>query len=226
MWYRTGTVNIANGATAVTGITTGWLNQVKAGDAITFDGGGKWYEIAATPSTNTALTLVTPFAEATISGGVYAIDRRGPLWSPSLEIASQVAALLDRLSGVGTYLSSTVLVASHVALVSLVPKTVMSLALPAGEWDVDLAMYFDGSATGSLAASGVHTSTDAFDYTGVGRFTMSFLSGSGIAVGPVVRCGPARFVVAVPTTIYGVAMAQFSSGTAFGYGTLRARRWA
>lgn len=95
-WYRTGTIAVANGGTTVTGTGTGWINQVVAGDRITFDGGGKWYEIASTPSSNTALTLATNFTETTVSGGAYAIDRSSAGWNLASKLAVQAAEVLDR----------------------------------------------------------------------------------------------------------------------------------
>lgn len=95
IWYRTGTVSVANGATAVTGTTTGFTSQAKAGDGITFDGGGKWYEIASVTS-NTALVLATAFAETSVTDGAYAIDRRSPKWTLASDLALQVADLLDQ----------------------------------------------------------------------------------------------------------------------------------
>ena len=94
-WYRQGTVSVDNASTDVTGSLTGWTSQAKAGDRITFDGGGKWYEIAAVNS-NTSITLATAFAEATITGGDYAIDRSGPKWSLTAELAEAVAELLAK----------------------------------------------------------------------------------------------------------------------------------
>lgn len=73
IWERSGTVSVANGATAVTGVSTLFSVYGRPGDMITFDGGGKWYEVAAVNS-NTSLTLGSPFAETTISGGAYAIN--------------------------------------------------------------------------------------------------------------------------------------------------------
>jgi len=75
VWERGGTASVENGATAVTGTLTIWNSRALPGDGITFDGGGKWYEIASVAG-NTALTLATAFAEETISGGAYAIDRK------------------------------------------------------------------------------------------------------------------------------------------------------
>lgn len=92
-WYRTGTASVSNGSAAVTGTTTAWANQVLAGDAISFDAGGKWYEIASVTD-NTHLTLATNFAETTVSGGSYAIQRTSPQWSLASDLATRIGALL------------------------------------------------------------------------------------------------------------------------------------
>lgn len=92
-WYRTGTASIANGATAVTGVLTAWAANAKAEDAISFDGGDKWYEIAAVNS-NTSITLASAFGETTVSGGAYVIERRGRRWSLTSELNATLTALL------------------------------------------------------------------------------------------------------------------------------------
>jgi len=98
IWYRQGAASVENGATSVTGTLTGWLNQVKPGDGITFDDGCSWYEIAAEPVSNTALVLATPYAGETVSGAAYAIDRRSPQWSLASDLAVKVAALLGKIT--------------------------------------------------------------------------------------------------------------------------------
>lgn len=93
-WYRF-TGSVANGATAVTGVTTAFLSQVKAEDAISFDGGGKWYEVASVTD-NTHLVLATAFAETTVSGGAVVVNRGGRRWSLTSDVAASVAELLAR----------------------------------------------------------------------------------------------------------------------------------
>ena len=91
-WYRF-TGSITNGARAVTGTLTAFTAQVKAEDRISFDGGGKWYEVASVGS-NTALTLATDFLETTVAGGACVVDRSGRGWSVVSDLAARVAALL------------------------------------------------------------------------------------------------------------------------------------
>ncbi len=93
-WYRF-TGSVANGATAVTGVTTAFLSQVKAEDAISFDGGGKWYEVASVTD-NTHLVLATAFAETTVSGGAVVVNRGGRRWSLTSDVAATLADILAK----------------------------------------------------------------------------------------------------------------------------------
>jgi hypothetical protein len=93
-WYRAGTISVVNGATVATGLLTAWLANARPGDEISFDGGGKWYEVASVED-NTSLTLGSAFGETTVSGGAYAIGRSGPAWSQVADVAVQFAALID-----------------------------------------------------------------------------------------------------------------------------------
>lgn len=99
-WYRQGTVSVANGATAVAGTLTGWVNQVLPEDAISFDAGATWYEVAAVAS-NTALTLATAYTGSTITNGAYAVQRLGRGHGQVTNLSAQVAALLAQYPALG-----------------------------------------------------------------------------------------------------------------------------
>ena len=91
IWYRVGTVSVANGATAVTGSGTGWTNQVKEGDRIRFATGDRWYEVGATPTSNTALTLATALIDVAV---IRPLSRFSPFTVEVFWIAAAVADLL------------------------------------------------------------------------------------------------------------------------------------
>lgn len=96
IWYRTGTASVANGSPTVTGVGTTWLVFARQGDMMTFDNGGKWYEILSVNSNN-SITLASNFAEATIPapGVSYAINPssyRHQIPSDILEQLRQVLA--------------------------------------------------------------------------------------------------------------------------------------
>lgn len=93
IWDRSGTASIANGATAVTGSGTTWLVYARIGDRISFNGGAKWYEVAAVNS-NTSITLGSPFGETTIAAGAYAIDPSSYRHQVQSDILEQMRLLL------------------------------------------------------------------------------------------------------------------------------------
>lgn len=95
-WYRQGTVAVTNGSTAVTGTTTAFVTNVRAGDGFTADGGSTWYEIASVTD-NTHLVLVSTFAGSTASGLSYAIDRRSLAWQVGSEVSARLLALMQML---------------------------------------------------------------------------------------------------------------------------------
>ena len=96
-FYRVGTASISNNATAVIGTLTGWTNQVKPGDAITFDGGDSWHEIAAVGQDNVSLTLSQPYPKPSVTGGAYAIIRLSRQWGLASDLSASVADLLDEI---------------------------------------------------------------------------------------------------------------------------------
>ena len=95
-WYRQGTVDVTNASDTVTGNSTSWTNQVKAGDAFSVDDGVTWYEVESVDS-NTQITLATNFDGSTASSASYAIIRLSPAWSLASDLATRLGDLLDSI---------------------------------------------------------------------------------------------------------------------------------
>lgn len=93
-WYRSGTIAVTNGSTAVTGSSTAWLANVKQGDMIVF-ANGTFGEVAADPLNNTQIVLQTAYAGTTGAGQSYAIARFSDGWRPTAELALRVASFLS-----------------------------------------------------------------------------------------------------------------------------------
>jgi len=75
-WYRTGTVNVTNGAKAIVGVGTTWktaLIAIAVGDIFTLDM-KTWYEAIAV-DTDTGITLDRNYEGGTVNGASYAIIR-------------------------------------------------------------------------------------------------------------------------------------------------------
>lgn len=100
-WYRTGTVAVTSGSTAVIGTGTLWSLNAKPGDAFTIDG-TKIYEIASLDATtpNTKLYLTNTYSGATVaSGQTYAIMNLSTVSISTATLANQVSALLNSWQG-------------------------------------------------------------------------------------------------------------------------------
>jgi hypothetical protein len=90
MFYRTGTISLTNGSTAVTGAGTDFINGAAIGECIQAPD-GKLYEILSIQSA-TALTLGQVYLGATASGQTYSIV---PTQSYIRDLASQAATLVN-----------------------------------------------------------------------------------------------------------------------------------
>lgn len=90
-WYRVGSLSVANGATAVVGDGTQWLNHVFAGSALLL--AGQVVEIESVTD-NTHLTLTEPWSGASQSDASYAVMvSLGDL--TNAQLANRLAALFD-----------------------------------------------------------------------------------------------------------------------------------
>ena len=100
-WYKTGTVGVTSGSTAVMGTGTLWSLNAKPGDAFTIDG-TKIYEIASLDVTtpNTKLYLTNAYSGATVvSGQAYSIVNLSTVSISTATLANQVSALLNSWQG-------------------------------------------------------------------------------------------------------------------------------
>ena len=92
-WYRTGTITVTNGSTAVTGSSTDFIAGAAVGEGVMAPD-GKVYEITAIVSA-TALTLGSAYLGSTASGQAYAIV---PTQSYIRDLAAQAASLVNTYS--------------------------------------------------------------------------------------------------------------------------------
>lgn len=108
---------------------------------------------------------------------------------------------------------------SDIALSNGVAANVVTLALPAGDWDVSGNVIFNPGAAVSYAAVSVNNISAGF-----GRFATR-IPGSGVATQLRIGAGgPLRMNVGSPITMYLVAQAGFSSGSVAAGGVIWARR--
>lgn len=132
----------------------------------------------------------------------------------------------DAASGiVGEIITSVLASGSAVSLTTATAKTVTSISLTAGDWDVTGMVDFHPGATttGSYFQAGISTTTNALgsqdQYTSA---PMALAAGLGVDVG--LNCPVVRQSLSGTTTIYLTCVAGFALSTLTAYGTIRARR--
>ena len=198
-WYRVGTASIANGATAVTGISTAWINNTMEGDSITFDNGASWHEIGADPTTNTAVALRLAYPGTTVVAGAYAIRRDSPRWSFPEEVTSRLSDALSAathiLQGSGAP-SNSLGVDGDMYFTTVAPITVYG-PKAAGVWPAGTVIQAPGYAGTSTTSNTI----------GLGSKTWTTQAGLGYVVG-----GRARMINSTANWMEGQITA-YNSGT-------------
>jgi len=129
---------------------------------------------------------------------------------------------------VGEYVESVIATGSAVVLTTGTAKTITSISLTAGDWDVDCVVQYTTATTTSVTGTGASLSlaTNTLDTT-IGRFVNAqfpaFVPGaSSAAYGVAVP--PLRFSLASTTSIFMVGFANFTVAAFNGFGIIRARR--
>jgi hypothetical protein len=127
---------------------------------------------------------------------------------------------------VGEFVSSNVPNSSAVPLTTLVAANVTSISLTAGDWDVDgtVVLSIAGNSI-AIAQAGVNSvSATQPDINMNANGTAVIYPGVVVGQQMAIPTGMRRFSIATTTTIYLIATAVFSGGTATACGFIRARR--
>lgn len=229
----TGTLPVANGGT---GNTTGLAATATAlATARTFQ-----TNLASTASASFNGTAnVTPGVTGTLplsnggTGGTTAATARTALGAAASGSNSDITALTSLTGGItgltagtaaATGIVGEVLSATSGAPVSLTTATavnIVSLNLPAGEWDVAGSMRYDISNNSTSRQFSISNVSGAQASSWIDVYLVQSTAGSGVTVAqPPTR----RFSLTSATTIYMVAQATFTGGTVTGQAYLRATR--
>jgi hypothetical protein len=126
----------------------------------------------------------------------------------------------------GEYIESTLAVGSAVSLTSGVTSNVTSISLTAGDWDVSGIVLMDSGATTNVTrvSGGINSTSATIDVT---KGYYNHLQAGYVPGGGQFRAMPlntSRFSLASTTTIYLLALANFTVSTCTAYGTIIARR--
>lgn len=127
---------------------------------------------------------------------------------------------------IGEFISSSVVLASAVALTTATPANVTSVSLTAGDWDCAASLVRNLAATTSITMlkSSISTVTAADGNLATGTMDQ-YATAAQVPVQNVSRAvGPTRLSLAATTTVFLVADDTFTVSTNAGYGILRCRR--
>jgi len=129
---------------------------------------------------------------------------------------------------IGEYVESILLVGSAVSQTTSTPKTVTSISLTAGDWEVSGVVNWNIAASTSITqfVQSLSTTTNALDLTDgryTGQISGAFVPGA-ISAGVATSIPPCRFSLSTTTTIYLVSQPAFTAAALSAYGIIRARR--
>jgi hypothetical protein len=126
---------------------------------------------------------------------------------------------------VGEFVEGDLSFANRLTLTTTVAKTIKSIPLTAGDWDVEGMVFFNGGGTTTtqLLASSINTTTDVQGAAnGISEFCGLVTPFAYDVVTVLTR--RTRLSLSVAGTAYLVARADFSVSTCSGYGYISARR--
>jgi len=128
---------------------------------------------------------------------------------------------------IGEYVESVVGSGSAVSLVTGTSKTVTSISLTAGDWDVTGTVYylFPASTSYQSILSSISGTTNTSDLTPgkfISFFTAATVPGAGVVIGfPIQKY---RLSLGSTTSVFLIGQASFTASTLSAYGMVRARR--
>ena len=128
---------------------------------------------------------------------------------------------------IGEFIESNIAIGSAVALSTGAAKTITSISLTAGDWDVFGQVSFipAGTTTMTVLAGAIHTTTDALPTSpAAGAYTALQLPFTTGQTQSIPAGAGRRISVAGTTTVYLIAYAAFAVSTMTGYGYIGARR--
>lgn len=182
--------------------------------------------VATFLATPTSANLKSAVTDETGSGGAL-VFATGPTISQPL-IVGTTTNDAAAAGNVGEYISSVIASGSAVSLTTGTAKTVTSISLTAGDWDVSIMGQFAGGATTTLAyiLASISTTDNALNTTADRHCT--FYYGNAVVFGGVssvtAPVSQVRISIASTTTYYLTVQAGFGVSTCTAFGAIVARR--
>lgn len=191
---------------------------------------------ATETNSSTATLNVSGLGVRSIRKIVAGVDE--PLVAGDIQDNGRYAAIYDATanSGNGAFilqtnvepteeLSATLASGSATSLTTVTPKTVISVSLTAGVWDVVGMAYFIPAATTSVTilSASISLTNNTVNST-PGAFAQTTMAAQVPNGSSSLTAGPIRLTLAATTTVYLVANQEFSVSTMTAFGFISGRR--
>lgn len=187
------------------------------------EGTGVGAGVATFLATPSSANLRAALTDETGTGG--AVFATTPTISQP-NIVGVTAASNAAAGSVGEYVSSTLAAGSATALTSATAKTVTSISLTAGDWDVwgVVGLAPAGSTTTTVQVGAISTVNNTLPTVpGEGAYYATSAQ-SPAGQGNIFPVGMTRVSIAATTTVYLIAQSTFAVSTSAAYGFIGARR--
>lgn len=139
-------------------------------------------------------------------------------------IVGRVDAGTEAAGNRGQFISTSVAIANQVAVVTGTPKTIASLVIPAGDWDVSGLIVFNGDATTTVAATAAGLSAVTDQLPGAQALTAVTRSATVPIMNNAIPTPVVQISTNVTSTFYLVAFSVFGVAAMNCYGHIQARR--
>lgn len=180
------------------------------------------------PSATQSCIYILPPADGAYNGAYLQTDTSQNLkWSTRGQLVGEFSTGSAIAGNVGEYVVSAIAVGAAVALVSATAKTVTSISLSPGDWDVEGCVVTAPAATTTTSsyAAGSSITTNTMPTLGLDTNTSVQIFTTVPANDPVALSLPkGRISLSSTTTIFLVAKISFAVSTMSAYGFISARR--
>lgn len=213
------TTEIGNGSTSGLISIGGGSNSVLFGSPIT----GTSFALNKNASTNT-----TEIGDGSTTGQITIGGSLSQVALIQATMRAQGSSTNDSAAAgyYGEYVESSLALGSATALTTSTPKTVTSISLTAGDWQVcgNLALTQNGSTVLTVWAGGISLTNNTLPTSPNGGAYFNSYPPSTAGLNPAHPVGCMRQSLSATTTVYLVAQATFATSTSSAYGDIWARR--
>lgn len=218
----TGAVVLVNNAT-LTGTTTVasfTVNELTASSAVATNSLKRLVSVTNTGSGNNVLAT-SPTLSGTTTASAFTIDSLR--FNTTIGIVGTTTNNDAATGSVGEYITNTT---NTVSLVSATAKTLTSISLTAGDWDVwgEMVTNPAGGTTGTLIQGAINTVDNTMPSSPAGGAMLLMQYAIGAGAQQIFPVGRTRISIASTTTIYLIGRADFAVSTMTANGFIAARR--